>query len=336
MRKGIDCRGREWEEISLRGKMIDITNQCFGRLIALFPVNVGKIGTSYWLCRCECGNFIVCDGTSLRNSHTKSCGCYKIEKIKQKAEDAIQLMIGKRSGKLTVVSFDCYKTNANGERTAYYWCQCDCGSPLVSISGRKINDKHTKSCGCLHQESMYKLNAKDITGIRFGKLVACNQTDMRDASGGIIWECKCDCGNTHYASINTLQHGDVMSCGCLKSIGEFNIMTILNNHHIIYIHDRPYFDDLINDYGNKLRYDFILINEYESPYRLIEFDGPQHDKQTNFFGGQEIFDRQKHHDDLKNQYALLHNIPLVRIPYSKRDTITFEDLLGDKYIIKGE
>lgn len=336
MRKGIDCMGRAWEEIPLRGKMIDITNQCFGKLTTLFPVNIGKIGTSYWLCKCQCGNLIVCDGASLRNNHTKSCGCYKIEKIKQRSEDARQLMIGKKSGKLTVISFDSYKTNANGEQNAYYWCQCDCGSPLISVSGRKINDKHTKSCGCLHQESMCKLNAKNIEGVRFGKLVACNPTDMRDASGGIIWECKCDCGNTHYASINLLQHGDTKSCGCLKSIGEFNIMTILNSCHIIYIHDRPYFDDLINDDGNKLRYDFILLNEYRIPYRIIEFDGMQHDEPIDFFGGEDSFMKLQRNDEIKNQYALSHNIPLVRIPYSKRDSMTFDDLFGDKYLIKGE
>ena len=40
-------------------------------------------------------------------------------------------------------------------------------------------------------------------------------------------------------------------------------------------------------------------------------------------------------DDLKNQYALSHNIPLVRIPYNKRDSMNLDDLLGSKYLIKG-
>jgi len=36
----------------------------------------------------------------------------------------------------------------------------------------------------------------------------------------------------------------------------------------------------------------------------------------------------------KNQYCLSHNIPLYRIPYSLRDTITFEDLFDDKFLVK--
>ena len=69
--------------------------------------------------------------------------------------------------------------------------------------------------------------------------------------------------------------------------------------------------------------------------RLIEFDGPQHNDNGKFFGIDE-FKKLQYHDALKNQYALSHNIPLIRIPYSKRDTMSIEDLLGDQYLFKGE
>ena len=90
-----------------------------------------------------------------------------------------------------------------------------------------------------------------------------------------------------------------------------------------------------NDDGNLLRYDFILL-DYNNPYRIIEFDGAQHEQPIDFFGGIENFKQLQRNDEIKNQYALSHNIPLVRIPYSKRNDITFEDLFGDKYLIKGE
>lgn len=41
-------------------------------------------------------------------------------------------------------------------------------------------------------------------------------------------------------------------------------------------------------------------------------------------------------DKEKNQYAIEHNIPLVRIPYTERDNITLDMLLGDKYLIKSD
>lgn len=33
--------------------------------------------TAYWKCQCDCGNIIITRGSSLRNGHTKSCGCIK-------------------------------------------------------------------------------------------------------------------------------------------------------------------------------------------------------------------------------------------------------------------
>ena len=37
---------------------------------------------SYWLCECHCGNSCVVQGHKLTSGHTKSCGCYHIERIK--------------------------------------------------------------------------------------------------------------------------------------------------------------------------------------------------------------------------------------------------------------
>ena len=39
----------------------------------------------------------------------------------------------------------------------------------------------------------------------------------------------------------------------------------------------------------------------------------------------------KQHDKIKNNYAKNHNIPLVRIPYTKLNHITLEDLMGKEY-----
>ena len=83
-----------------------------------------------------------------------------------------------------------------------------------------------------------------------------------------------------------------------------------------------------------LRYDFAILDESNIPMRLIEFDGEQHARPIEHFGGENKFKIQQENDVLKNQYALSHNIPLVRIPYSKRDYINLDDILGDKYLIK--
>ncbi len=37
------------------------------------------VGESKWECRCECGKTVVVNGNNMKNGHTKSCGCLKLE-----------------------------------------------------------------------------------------------------------------------------------------------------------------------------------------------------------------------------------------------------------------
>lgn len=57
--------------------------------------------------------------------------------------------------------------------------------------------------------------AIDLTGQRFGKLIAVKPTDER-ARGSIIWELKCDCGNITHVDARNLSSGNTRSCGCLR------------------------------------------------------------------------------------------------------------------------
>ena len=54
----------------------------------------------------------------------------------------------------------------------------------------------------------------DLTGKRFGRLVAIRPTEKRSCKG-IIWQCECDCGNITYIRTNNLTNGHIKSCGCL-------------------------------------------------------------------------------------------------------------------------
>ena len=55
---------------------------------------------------------------------------------------------------------------------------------------------------------------KDITGQRFGKLVATASTNEKDERGNFLWLCKCDCGSEKVAPCTRLVAGGIMSCGC--------------------------------------------------------------------------------------------------------------------------
>lgn len=56
----------------------------------------------------------------------------------------------------------------------------------------------------------------DITGNKFGKLTAIRKSDIQ-LGKGVIWDCKCDCGNTISYPVNYLKAGRRKSCGCLAS-----------------------------------------------------------------------------------------------------------------------
>lgn len=56
----------------------------------------------------------------------------------------------------------------------------------------------------------------DLTGQRFGKLVAIRDSGERKSGQGVIWECKCDCGEISVVSRAHLKNGRTKSCGCLN------------------------------------------------------------------------------------------------------------------------
>lgn len=59
----------------------------------------------------------------------------------------------------------------------------------------------------------------DISGQRFGRLVALKKGDGRRTSGGAhktTWVCRCDCGAVCEVDGQKLRKGHTTSCGCLK------------------------------------------------------------------------------------------------------------------------
>ena len=76
MRKGIDYKGREWEEIPISIFMSDLSSMHFGLLTALFPVKTKDVcKDALWLCLCSCGNIVIRNAKSLKNGKSVSCGC---------------------------------------------------------------------------------------------------------------------------------------------------------------------------------------------------------------------------------------------------------------------
>lgn len=279
-----------------------------------------------WLCECACHNLTCVDGYYLRQGKTKSCGC----NVGIATAEAQRIdLTGQRFGRLTVIRpiFDKEKHCTLQE------CLCDCGNTVYVKYGKLTQAKQpTRSCGCLRVDTNHA-RAKDITGQRFGALTALAPAGRTDhpTRPRTLWKCRCElCGKEINVLLDSLIQGKQFSCGCQNSIGEYNIQRILQENNIPFVAQQT-FSELIGINGGLLRYDFAILDSNQNVIRLIEFDGPQHQREYQKFGDYEITHE---HDLRKNAYAAQHNIPLIRIPYSERDTLTLEKLMGDSFLYK--
>lgn len=59
------------------------------------------------------------------------------------------------------------------------------------------------------------MRAHDISGNRYGRLVAVERTTERDRQGAYKWRFMCDCGRDAVLSRAPVMAGRVKSCGCL-------------------------------------------------------------------------------------------------------------------------
>lgn len=61
---------------------------------------------------------------------------------------------------------------------------------------------------------------------------------------------------------------------------------------------------------------------------LIEYDGEQHFKPVEIWGGEEKLKIQQERDKRKNQWCKENNVRLIRIPYTEYDNLTIEYLIS--------
>ena len=191
-----------------KGNMpVDLTGQRFGKLVALHPTEERKRGRVVWECLCDCGNTALVAADSLKRKDTTSCGCAYKDYL---AKEIIKDLTGQRFGRL--VALEPEEERKNGQ--VVWKCKCDCGN-TVSVRGANLRNGHTMSCGSCPKEDFPHPGAKDLTGLRFGKLVAMRPTGERK-NGFVMWECACDCGKTTIVRGSSLTGGYVKSCGCLQ------------------------------------------------------------------------------------------------------------------------
>ena len=296
----------------------DLTNQKFGRLTVL-----EYAGNSSWKCKCDCGNIKTIKTANLKNGNTKSCGCLQKEKVK---EAIWKDLTNQKFGRLTAL----FPTEKKQGNNIIWHCKCNCGNEC-DVAGANLTSGNSTSCGCFKIENTKELLTKNLIGQKFGRLTVIEKTEERDGRS-IIWLCKCECGNEKKVSSRNLIHGHTQSCGCLRSLGEEKIEKILRENNISFIRQKTFSNCINLDTGYPLYFDFYIDDSF-----LLEFDGLQHFKYTNKdWNTKENFEKTKLRDKIKDEYCLINNIPLKRIPYWEIDNLTLELIMSNKYLIKNE
>jgi hypothetical protein len=200
----------------------------------------------------------------------------------------------------------------NNEIPLPYICQKhkDKGIQYISF-GNLIMNKRCKYCA---KESSLLLQTK--TQEQFEKEIYSIFIDKYKVIGKYInskthVEIYCNnCNESFFIAPKHLLNGHGCS-NCSISRGEQKIKSFLISNNINFIQQYK-FDDCKSK--RKLPFDFAILND-DNLYCLIEYQGIQHYKSVEIFGGEKQFLEQQRVDKIKKDFCNNQNIKLIEIPY---------------------
>lgn len=326
-------------------KAIDLTGQKFGHLTVIERDYEAQKAhpnerQAWWKCYCDtCEQYKSLRGSIIKKAQT--CGCKKnsdkkprIIKIKPKTKENFHGidLTGQRFSRLVVLEYadEKYQVFYNGYHRNTWKCKCDCGN-ICYATTENLRRGDTPSCGCITKENRRK-SVKDLSGQRYGHLLVLKWLGTVNKNSKYL--VKCDCGKEYEVYASDLIQGTTTSCGCVKeSHGENKIRKILTDNNIQFISQKSFTDFKYKDTNGRPRYDFYLP-KYNI---LIEYDGEQHFRPVFSWDTADQYLVRVKHDQEKNNYAIIHNLTLIRIPYTHYNDLKLEDLLiNSDFIYKEE
>ncbi len=231
-----------------------------------------------------------CKKELLRENHLKTHEQY-VEEVQLLNPNII--VVGKYVGTKTPIEHYCKKHNLSWSA---YPASILRGCGCQECCKEKIGDKNRKT----HNQYVSEVSQTNPDIEVIGKYI--------DSQTAILHKCQKHNVLWYAYPTNILRNHGCPQCN--ESRGEEQIRKWLDDHYIAYIPQKTF-----NDCKNKqpLPFDF-----YMPAYNLcIEYDGEQHFRSIEFFGGEKGFIQRQYNDQIKNQYCQANNIKLLRIPYFK-------------------
>lgn len=213
-------------------------------------------------------------------------------------------------------------------------------SDLLLVSGDKVRKKlrvRYLSCGHKRKASLKEISVyprcpvcekqldRRLRALEFAENISIyGLVSIRSEYESQTHKIDVKCNNCGY-EWNTNPRPLVSGHGCPKchsSRGESMIAKVLDNQNIFYEYPKK-FKDLRAK--RLLHYDFYLPDYYI----LIEYQGGQHYKPINYFGGEKQFKKQQRHDNIKRNYAKENGYRLLEIPYTCDDIESIKKAIDD-------
>lgn len=277
------------------------------------------------LFRCKCGNkFERSWRVFLRGSHTcKKCSWNRVNKDRKYTIDRIREYVQQNS-KATLLS-DEYKTCKDNLKF-----KCECGNVFYTtfdsfknkqkitcnvcsiLSGVLCRDGQIRPLSSLPKDNDTFL--KELKAKKENKYIPLEKYET--AKAHIKVQCT-KCGFIWRVTPDKLLNADQDCPDCNgfgaggNSKGSRKIEDYLCKNNIPFVKEKTFKTLKSLDTNHYLRFDFYLTNNNT----CIEYDGEQHFKPSEIFGGVESFERTKIHDEMKNKFCKDNNIKLIRIPY---------------------
>lgn len=183
--------------------------------------------------------------------------------------------------------------------------------PNCFLSGQRC----PKCCGTMKKtDEEFKKEVKNLIGNEYeiiGKYINANSKIM-------IKHNNQNCNNYVFESTPHRFLSGYRCPKCNESKGEKEISNYLSSKNINYK-----IEFKIKECKDKseLRFDFTILDSNNNLKGFIEYDGIQHFKSIDYFGGEKALKETQRRDNIKNTYCKNNNIPLLRIKYTDFDKI---------------
>ena len=271
---------------------------------------------------CKCGNHFTTTFAKFQNRNKRQCNICgrnrRAEESKLSFDEVKQYM--ERYG------CELLSTTYTNSKDKNLLIKCHCGNTFTtSLSNFRLSKHQCNDCS--RKDANQSKNKYTVDFVAH----LCEENDAKlleyQANGKYInthskITIKCnECGKSFTTSLEYILFTNKFICNdCAyekapSSNGELLVKSILDKMNMISYKEQYSFEDCRDKQA--LRFDFAIFKN--SKLYLIEWDGIQHFKPYDYYGGMEKYLDVVHKDSIKNSYCLRKNIPLLRLKYDDTD-----------------